>query len=148
VTHLSVATLIDAPAHAVWAELAAIERHGTWMADVNGIRFDGTKRSGVGTRFVADTRVGPIRLADRMEITEWVDGASMGVRHSGVVTGVGRFSIESYGPAATWVQWDEELKIPWWLGGGIGGLAAGRFVLTPLWRANLQRLKDIVETRR
>jgi hypothetical protein len=147
VTHLSVAIVIDAPVEEVWNELAAVERHGSWMADVAAVHFEGVQRAGTGTRFVADTRVGPIRLADRMEITEWVEGSSIGVRHNGVVTGVGRFAIESYGPATTWVQWDERLKIPWWLGGGIGGAAAGRFVLAPIWRTNLKRLKDLVEAR-
>ena len=40
-----------------------------------------------------DTVVGPVRLTDHMAITEWVPGEAMGVRHTGLVTGEGRFTL-------------------------------------------------------
>ncbi len=77
-----------------------VERHVDWMADAVSIRFETDQTRGVGTSFLCDTKVGPIRLTDRMEITEWVpaDDAGaigrMGVRHTGIVTGTGVFTIE------------------------------------------------------
>ena len=59
------------------------------MADAESIRFLTEQTRGVGTRFECVTKVGPIRLTDRMEITEWEPGRSMGVRHDGLVTGTG-----------------------------------------------------------
>ena len=41
------------------------------MADAVAIRFETEQTRGVGTKFLCDTKVGPIRLTDQMEITEW-----------------------------------------------------------------------------
>ena len=71
------------------------QRHVDWMHDAVAIRFTGEQTRGVGTRFLCDTRVGPITLVDRMEITEWEPAAVMGVRHTGIVTGSGRFTLEA-----------------------------------------------------
>ena len=81
------------PADSVWTVLEPIESHVDWMADaeVDPLR-DRARPRGVGTRFECVTAVGPIRLTDRMEITEWEPGRAMGVRHDGLVTGTGRFS--------------------------------------------------------
>ncbi|HEY0518810.1 MAG TPA: hypothetical protein VGC84_04890, partial [Ilumatobacteraceae bacterium] len=43
--------------------------------------------------------------------------------------------------------WDETLVFPWWLGGPLGALVAGRVVLRAIWKRNLRTLKGIVETR-
>ena len=51
------------------------------MADAEVIRFLTEQTAGVGTRFECVTKVGPIRLTDEMEITEWEPGRAMGVRH-------------------------------------------------------------------
>ena len=84
-----VSETISAERHLVWSELARIEDHVEWMMDATAIRFLGATRSGVGTRFECDTKVGPIRLTDVMEITEWEDAEAIGVRHLGVVSGCG-----------------------------------------------------------
>ena len=47
---------------------------------------DAASTRGVGTTFDCDTKIGPFRLTDRMEITEWVPNAAMGVSHVGTVT--------------------------------------------------------------
>ena len=65
------------------------------MKDAERIDFISDKRSGVGTKFDCATKVGPFRLKDRMEITEWIDEESMGVSHEGLVTGSGRFSLQN-----------------------------------------------------
>jgi uncharacterized protein YndB with AHSA1/START domain len=140
--------IIDAPVDAVWRAIEPIERHVEWMADAEAIRFVGTQTRGTGTRFVCETRVGPFRLADRMEITEWVPGAVMGVRHDGLVRGNGRFTLEPVDAGAgTRFSWDETLQFPWWLGGRVGELIGGRLVLAAVWRRNLRRLKQLVERR-
>ncbi len=102
---------LDATPAQVWALVEPVERHVDWMADAVSIRFETDQTRGVGTSFLCDTKVGPIRLTDRMEITEWVpaDDAGtigrMGVRHTGIVTGTGVFTIEPIDtcePIATW----------------------------------------------
>mgnify|MGYP003693635421 CR=1 FL=1 len=49
----------------------------------------------------------------------------MGVEHTGVVTGRGRFTLRP-GRAAATLAWDEDLHFPWWLGGPAGGAVGGR----------------------
>ena len=91
---ITVSTDIDAPVGTVWDVLEPIETHVDWMADAEAIHFRGDRTRGVGTSFVCDTKVGPIRLRDEMEITVWEPGAEMGVEHRGLVTGRGSFRLE------------------------------------------------------
>ena len=137
-------TRIDAPPDQVWSSLSDISTHVEWMADAEAIRFTTDQREGVGTTFDCDTRVGPLRLVDRMEITSWEPGRRMGVRHVGLVTGSGEFTLTPVGVGATEFAWEETLRFPWWLGGPLGALAASP-VLRLIWRGNLRRLKDRVD---
>lgn len=137
--------VIEASREAVWRALADIASHAEWMADAEHIDFIGSRRAGVGTRFDCVTRVGPIRLTDRMEIVEWRRGRCIGVVHSGVVTGAGVFRIRRAGRGRIRVEWSERLRFPWFLGGPVGGLVGGR-VLAAIWRGNLRRLAVRVES--
>jgi len=138
-------TTIVATPDAVWTSLADISTHVEWMADAESIHFTSEQRTGVGTTFDCATKVGPLRLIDKMELTRWDDARSMGVRHVGLVTGTGEFTLIPSGPAATELVWTEELRFPWWLAGSIGAWAA-RPVLELIWRGNLRRLKERIET--
>jgi uncharacterized protein YndB with AHSA1/START domain len=146
VSGISVSTEIDAPPERVWAILEPVERHVDWMHDAVAIRFTGEQTSGVGTEFLCDTKVGPIKLVDRMEITEWAPQQAMGVRHTGLVTGSGRFTLTpiDLGRRTRFV-WQEQLTFPWWLGGRLGALIGGKLVLASIWRRNLRNLKRLVE---
>ena len=141
---IRVSTIIDAPPAQVWDVVRHVEGHVDWMADAVAIRFTSGRTSGVGTTFDCDTKVGPIRLTDRMEITEWQPRRSIGVRHVGLVTGVGRFTLRAARHGRTRFTWDERLTFPWWLGGPIGGVVGGR-VMRRIWRHNLGALKRLVE---
>lgn len=134
VTRIRVSTHIDAPVDAVWADVRDLGSHVEWMADAESIRFTSTTREGVGTTFDCETRVGPLRTLDRMEVVEWDEGSAIGVRHVGLVTGTGRFTLAVEG-AGTRFTWEEELAIPWWLGGRFAAPA-----LRWVWRRNLLRL--------
>jgi hypothetical protein len=147
-TRVSVSTVIDATPDEVWSFVEPIERHVDWMVDATAIRFDGERTRGIGTRFVCDTQVGPVKLVDHMEITEWVPGRRMGVRHDGLVTGSGRFTLEPGVAGGTRFAWEEDLRFPWFLGGPLGAAIGGRTVLPRLWRQNLARLKQLVEASR
>jgi hypothetical protein len=130
-----VATTIPAPPAQVWDDVRDLGSHVAWMADAEAIRFTSPEHAGVGTTFDCDTRVGPFRLVDRMEVTEWVEGETIGVRHVGLVTGSGRFTLRASGDA-TRFTWEEELAIPWWLGGPAAAVA-----LRLVWVRNLRRLR-------
>lgn len=133
---------IPASPATVWAELRRIDRHVLWMRDAAAIRFLTDQREGVGTAFVCGTRVGPLRVRDRMEVTEWSPPLAMGVRHTGAVSGEGRFLLQAV-PGGTVVTWVERLGFPWWLGGRVGAVLA-RPVLRWVWRRNLAGLAGLV----
>ncbi|MGA0787866.1 MAG: SRPBCC family protein [Ilumatobacteraceae bacterium] len=144
---ITVSVEIDATTERVWEVVEPVERHVDWMADAVAIRFTGEQTRGIGTTFECDTKVGPITLVDKMEITDWVPGERMGVRHSGVVTGSGHFTLEPIDLGRrTRFTWTEELVFPWWLGGPIGALVGGRVVMGAIWRRNLRALARIVES--
>ena len=83
-----------------------------------------------------------------MEITEWEPEQAMGVRHDGLVTGTGRFTLEPLdGGRRTRFTWEEDLTFPWWLGGGLGERVGGQAVMRRIWRGNLDRLRTLVERR-
>ncbi|MGH9184617.1 MAG: SRPBCC family protein [Acidimicrobiales bacterium] len=141
---IRVSTVIAAPSRQVWAAIADISRHVDWMDDAVAIRFLSNQRQGIGTEFECDTSVGPIRLTDRMTVTEWVPGRVLGIRHAGLVTGEGRLTLRRTLSGATRFTWQERLRYPWWMGGPVGGLVVDR-VMRRVWRGNLRNLKERIE---
>lgn len=117
------------------------------MADAESIRFTTATHEGVGTQFECITAVGPIRLTDVMSITEWQPRETLGVEHRGVVTGTGRFTLSEAEGDRTNFCWEERLSLPWGLGGPIGERFA-QPILSRLWRGNLARLKQLIESKR
>jgi carbon monoxide dehydrogenase subunit G len=140
-----VGVTIDAPPAVVWRTVESIEEHVDWMTDAVSITFTSRSTRGVGTRFDCVTRIGPLRTTDRMTVTEWEPGRSMGIDHHGAVAGRGRFTLRRRRRKRTRFTWTEELKFPWWMGGAAGALAA-KPVLRAVWRRNLRALKRLVES--
>ena len=132
-------TVLDAPPDAVWADVQDIASHPQWMADAVAIRFLTDRTSGVGTRFECATKVGPFRLTDVMEITEWSPGRAMGVRHTGLVTGTGRFTLKKARGGRTQFQWKERLRFPLWMGGPVGAFLS-KPLLSWVWRRSMRNL--------
>ena len=142
-------TDIEATPAEVWDAVSDIASHVLWMHDAVAIRFTSRKQSGVGTTFECDTKVGPLRLTDVMEITSWRPRRQMGVRHRGAVSGKGAFTIRArrrgrHRPPVTRFTWTEQLRFPWYFGGPFGALAASP-VLRWIWRRNLRNLRRLVE---
>lgn len=137
---------INASLERVWHVVEPVERHVDWMADAESIEFVSAQRRGVGTSFLCRTKVGPIRLTDKMTITRWEPQRAMGVEHVGLVTGVGEFTLHAITPTTTRFVWEEDLRFPWWLGGPIGALIGGKVVLRAIWRGNLRRLAALCES--
>ena len=139
---IEVSTKVPAAPSVVWEDLQHIDRHIEWMSDAESIRVLTDETEGVGVRFECVTRLGPIRLVDRMEVTDWRDDQAMGIRHHGVVSGVGEFRLTPRttpdGEIHTHFEWAETLRFPWWMGGVVGAVAA-RQVLASVWRRNLRR---------
>ena len=144
-SRIRVETELAAPPHLVWADVRHIASHVEWMHDAVEITFTGDRTEGTGTTFECLTKVGPLKLIDRMEITSWVESAEMGVRHDGLVTGEGAFTLTASGSERTTFVWDETLRFPWWMGGPVGGFV-GAIVLKQIWKRNLELLRRRFET--
>ena len=138
-----VATFIRAPRSVVWESVLDIGSHVDWMRDAHAIRFTSRRRAGVGTRFECETRVGPLGFTDTLEVVEWKKGRAIGIRHDGLVTGSGRFTLRRR-RGGTLFSWDERLHFPFWLGGPFTGAVAAR-VLRVIWKGNLARLRQLIE---
>jgi uncharacterized protein YndB with AHSA1/START domain len=136
---IRVRTTIDAPPSTVWAYLADIDSHVQWMHEALRIRFVTSRTSGIGTRYECDTKVGPFQTTDVMEITEWRPGKAMGVRHVGLVTGSGRFTLHRKRGGRTRFTWTERLRFPLRRGGPIAAYAS-KPVLRRVWKRNLRNL--------
>jgi hypothetical protein len=135
VPRIRVSTSLPAPVSVVWADVSDLASHVEWMGDAASIEFTSPQRSGIGAAFSCVTRIGPFRTLDRMQVVEWEEGRCIGVQHVGLVTGTGRFVLEPDG-RATQFTWEEDLRIPWWLGGRLASVA-----LVWVWTRNLRRLQ-------
>jgi hypothetical protein len=144
VARIRVSTVIDARPREVWAHIENVETHIRWMHDAETIRVTSPKSSGVGTRFECDTRIGPFRLTDHMEITAWDPPRCMAVDHEGLVKGRGRFVLKRARGGRTNFVWQEKLRFPVYLGGPVGAWF-GKFVLKRVWRENLRTLRAQIE---
>jgi uncharacterized protein YndB with AHSA1/START domain len=142
-SRVRVSTVIDASRAEVWDAVRDIGSHVRWMHDAEAIRFTSGRREGTGTTFDCDSRLGPFRLVDHMEVVEWQPGRVIGIRHVGTVTGVGRFTLRRHRRGTRFV-WKEKLRFPWWMGGPVAGVITAPF-FRRMWRKNLRNLKALVE---
>lgn len=136
--HVVVSTHIDAPPDEVWRDVSQMASHAEWMADAESISFASAMTSGVGTVLVVPTRVGPFVTEDWIIVTRWDEGASIGVVHVGIVSGIGEFRLMPDG-AGTRFVWEEDLTLPLSLGGRLGEVVA-KPIVTAIWKGNLARL--------
>lgn len=140
---IAVEVVIAAPVSFVWDDVQDISTHVDWMQDAEEIRFLTDRRQGVGTRFECETVVGPFKMTDIMEITNWQHAQAMGVHHQGIVSGSGEFRLRTSG-SNTIFSWVEQLSFPWYFAGPLGAMVA-RPILKSLWKGNLRRLKARIE---
>ena len=142
-TPIVVSIDVAAPLAAVWEAVSDLKGHERWMGDVESIVFDGNVTSGPGTVMEVATRVGPVRLTDKMTVTVWEPPHRIVVEHRGVVSGTGEFLVSAIG-GATRFTWSEELRFPVYLGGRLANLLATP-LLGAIWRRSLSRFKELVE---
>lgn len=142
---IAVEIVINAPASFVWQDVEDIAGHVGWMKDASHIRFLSDQQRGLGTRFECDTKVGPLKVTDVMEVTKWQETKTLEVQHQGMFGGTGAFTLRPSG-STTVISWVEDLKWPWYVSGPFAA-ALARPILKSIWKGNLVRLKQHVETR-
>tara|TARA_B100001559_G_scaffold313531_1_gene312682 strand:+ start:1852 stop:2343 length:492 start_codon:yes stop_codon:yes gene_type:complete len=145
VPNISVETIIEASLEEVWESVANIQSHVNWMDDAVSIDFIGDRQQGIGTTFDCETKIGPFKLTDRIEITEWVESKTIGVSHKGLVSGSGQFTLLQLDPIRTTFTWEESLVFPFWMGGPLRN-PIGKKILESVWKQNLKNLKELIES--
>ena len=124
---------LDVDRARLWDALADLEAHREWMTDVRSLRFLTVQRSGVGTRYLIDIRVGPVPVRDQIEVIAWGRPGELASSHRiGPVRGEGRFLLADAG-RGTRLAWWTRFAIPWWAGGAVAeslGVRPTRRLLT------------------
>ena len=106
---------LDAPR--LWDALADLERHREWMTDVRALRFVTAQQSGIGTRYVIEVAMGPVRARDHIEVVTWERPEELAITHRiGPARGAGRFLLTDAG-RGTRLEWRTRFELPRWAGG-------------------------------
>ncbi len=136
--------VIDAPIQRVWDVLADIEGQPRWMHDMKSVRLDGDGSVGVGTTGEAVVRIFGVAVTDPVTITEFEPPTRFALTHDGTFKGGGAFDLEAGADGTTTiVRWDETIIPP--VLPHLGALV-GTPVLASIFQADLERLRDLVES--
>jgi hypothetical protein len=122
--------LVSAEPERVWQAAMDWSRQQEWMW---GTRVRGG--TGVGSRVVARTGLGPLGFADTMVITEWDPPNRCVVRHTGkIIRGLGIFEVARRGELCEF-RWTEQLQLPLSSAGLLSRgvvVPLGRWIAVPL----------------
>ncbi len=141
---MKMAITIDAPIDEVWDAVADIERQPLWMEEMKAVRLRSPGPVGVGTRAEADVRVFLVGIVDAVEVDAYDPPTRFGIRHVGTYAGEGRLTLEAIDARRTLVLWDERLVPP--VFPHLGQLFQ-KPILGAIFQADLERLREIVESR-
>jgi len=137
--------VIDAPIERVWQELADIEGQPSWMHDMKAVRVLTTGAARVGTRAEADVRIFGMQVVDPITITAFDPPRRFAIRHEGRFSGEGVIELEPGADRSTTiVRWAETIVPPYLPYLGAAVLAP---ILAQVFQADLDRLRELVETR-
>ena len=137
---------ISAPIKFVWDYIADIESHVAWMDDAESVVSTSELKNAVDALYVCDTKVGPLKVKDKMRVTKYDPPTNMEIEHIGAVSGSGVFRLQVLSEDSTLFTWEENLVFPWYMGASIGKII-GMKLLHHIWRNNLRTLKTEIENK-
>jgi uncharacterized membrane protein len=104
-----------------WDLLVDLELQPKWMKDALSIEKLTEGPVGVGTVMRVPTQILFLRTTDHMEVTAFEPLEKWSVKHVGLVTGEGTFTLQNSSTGAgTLVHWHERLSAPLGLLGRMG----------------------------
>jgi uncharacterized protein YndB with AHSA1/START domain len=145
VARIEAVTHVEAPRHQVWDLLVDWERQVEWMVDLRAVEVLTDQRDGPGVTIRCRTDILGVVVNDHLAVTEWEEGAVLGMRHLGrLIRGVGAFELAdtAYG---TRLLWWEEAEVPL---GAVGDAIAGVAVVPWVertFRRSLAGFKSVCE---
>lgn len=140
----SVCITIEAPVPTVWEYISDIASHVHWMIDAHAITLESGTANTAGAIYLCDTRLGPVKTNDIMEIIRYDSPILMEIKHKGAVSGTGTFHLSESSDSSTLFVWEENLVFPRYMGSALGKAIAMTF-LHRIWKKNLQKLKNEIE---
>lgn len=136
---------VDAPVERVWRLLENWEGSAEWMVDATTVEVLSDRRTGVGTRVRAVTRIAGVPLTDVMEVVAWEEPRLIAVQHHGwPIRGLAWFELRPSRTGGTWFEWAEELDPPLGPLGELGGLVL-RSAIERVLRKSAKKLKQLAE---
>ena len=138
------AVIINRPKAEVFEFIRDVQSHTAWMIDAKSIEIISDVKTGIGLRFRCETRLGPLHTSDIMEITGWHEGELISIAHRGLIQGEGTFKLQDYGFDRTLFCWEEQLEVPFLLGGQITG-AIIMPILRLVFQRDLRNLRRLIE---
>ena len=144
---VAIHTEIEVPTdrQATWDILVDLQLQPEWMKDALSIEKLTDGPVGVGTIMRVPTQILFLRTTDHMEVTEFEPLQKWSVKHVGLVTGEGTFTLhDRAGTPGTVVHWDERLSAPL---GALGrlGMTLFRPALRHQFHSDLVRFKKLCE---
>jgi uncharacterized protein YndB with AHSA1/START domain len=136
--------VIDAGIERVWEFLADVEGQPRWMHDMKAVRLLTPGAIQVGTRAEGEIRIFSIGVRDPITISAFEPPRRFAIRHEGRFSGAGLIELEPGADGSTTiVRWEETLtppRLPY-----LGSLLMAP-ILGRIFQADLERLRDLVET--
>ena len=136
--------VINKDQQSVFDYIADIKSHVGWMADAKSIELISGEANRVGSKYICDTKVGPLSTLDNFEILKYENPTMIEIFHFGKVSGSGFFHINKIDENNTEFVWEEHLQFPWYMGSIVGKKIA-MVLLHNIWRKNLETLKNQIE---
>lgn len=141
---LRMLVVIDAPIDEVWRVVADVPLQVEWMTEMQALTLDPPGAARVGQRGEATVKIMGISVTDPVEIVELAPPHRYAIRHLGLFSGGGVITLEAGADGTTTIlRWDETLVPP--VLPQLGALAQAP-ILRSIFQADLERLKQLVET--
>lgn len=119
---------IEVPPPRVWQVLTDWEGQSRWMDDARDVAVLSAHREGPGVVIRCATDLLGLVVDDDMEVTRWVEGELIAIRHLGrIIRGIGAFELSALPDGATRFVWWEEVEAPL----GRFGDAVARALIVP-----------------
>src|SRR5947208_10385895 len=105
-----VSRVVHAHRDDVWRVVGNIGGHARWQVDVRAIEFTTLDQRGVGSQYLCDAKLGPLRMRIPMTVTEWRERRAVAVRYDGRLSGGGRITLSRRPMRTTKVTWSAHLR--------------------------------------
>lgn len=141
---LSFCTEINATPQAVFEYVSDWEKQSEWIlfTTVKAVKSTPNQKD---STLLAVTKLGPLKVADEMTVTEWQPYERIVVEHTGrIVKGKGVFTVSETSKDTCVFTWQEVTPVPFGLIGRIG-LVFAKPVMSIVFGKSLAKLKNNIE---